>query len=245
MAHPTKLFQDQGYEQDPRAAAVDAYTCSHLLAPSRNAFHDALTHAYNHSLASGLPDISCSPTQGKFLAIQVRIAGATNVLEVGTLGGYSGIWFASAGPDVKVTSIEVDPKHKKIAEENFVHAGVSDQVQVLLGPGLEVLPRLVEEVKAGKREKFDFVFIDADKENNLNYFNLALEMVKPATCLYVDNIVRKGKLVDEQAIREGQKGVIGARQLIEAVGQDDRVEGVVLQTVSEKNYDGFLMAVAK
>lgn len=243
MAKP--MFVDRQYEQDPRSVAVDAYTSSHLLNPTRNKFHNALKHAYDNALANGLPDIGCSPTQGKFLSIQVLIAGAKNILELGTLGGYSAIWLASTGPEVKVTSVEVNPHHKRVAEENITAAGLSDQITVLLGPGLEVLPRLQEEVQAGRQAKFDFVFIDADKENNLNYFKLAMDMVKPRTPIYIDNIVRKGRLVDEEAIKSGEKNVLGARQCVEGVGKDNRVEGVVIQTVSEKNYDGFLLAVVK
>ena len=246
MAHSTKkMFADPYYEQDDRSTAVDAYTSSHLMNPKRNKFHDALTQAYDNALAEGLPDIACSPTQGKYLSVQLQVARAKNVLELGTLGGYSAIWMASAGSDVKITSVEVEPHHKKVAEENIARAGLSDQITVHLGPGMDVLPRLLEEIQAGKREKFDFVFIDADKENNFNYFKLAMQMVQPRTCFYIDNVVRKGKLVDEQAVRQKDSRVMGAREVVEGIGADDRVEGVVIQTVSEKNYDGFLMAVVK
>lgn len=240
----TTKFKDEHFEQEDRSKAVDEYTTTHLLAPSRNKFHKALENAYNNSIENGLPDISCYPSQGKFLAIQIQIANAKNILEVGTLGGYSSIWMATAGPDVKVTSIEIDPKHKAVAEDNISAAGLSKQIEVLLGPGLEVLPKLVEEVKAGKRPLFDFVFIDADKENNLGYLNLALEMVKPRTCIYVDNVVRKGELANAEAATSDPR-IAGSRKVIEAVGRDDRLEAVVLQTVSEKNYDGFLFAVVK
>lgn len=187
--------------------------------------------------------------QGKFLAVQCRMVNAKNVLEIGTLGGYSSIWFASAGPDVHVTSVEVDPRHREVAMENIAFAGLSDRIEVLLGAGLDVLPKLAREVEEGRRQKFDFVFIDADKENNWNYFQLALPIVKERTCIYVDNVVRKGKLASaeasEQAAAQGDLRIAGCRTLVENVGKDERVEAVVLQTVSEKNYDGFLMAVVK
>lgn len=240
-----KFNDPSRYEQDPRWAKVDAYTSAHLLAPERNPHHEALEFAYSNALAKGLPDIASYPSQGKFLSIQVQITGAKNVLEVGTLGGYSAIWMAlGAGPDTHITTIEVDPKHKEVAEENIAHAGLSGQITVLLGRGVDVLPTLLDEVKAGKRPLFDFVFIDADKQNNLAYFNLALQMVRPKTCIYVDNVVRRGLLVDETAAKEDER-TIGARTLIEAVGKNEKVDAVVLQTVGEKNYDGFLLAVNK
>ncbi|EXJ80962.1 hypothetical protein A1O3_07250 [Capronia epimyces CBS 606.96] len=233
------------FEQDPRWSAVDAFAATHLLSPSRNKYHEALEFAYSNSLAKGLPDIASYPAQGKLLSIQVQITRAKNILEVGTLGGYSAIWLASgAGEDVRVTTVEVDPKHKQVAEENIAHAGLSSQISVLLGSGLEVLPELVKEVKAGKREPFDFVFIDADKENNLAYFELALQITKPKTCIYVDNVVRQGKLADEAAAQQDPR-VAGTRKLVEAVGSNEKVDAVVIQTVSEKNYDGFLLAVVK
>ena len=73
---------DQEYEQDERTTKVDQYTSAHLLNPKRNKYHDALTHAYENSLSKGLPDIACSPTQGKFLNVQLQLLGARSVLEV-------------------------------------------------------------------------------------------------------------------------------------------------------------------
>ena len=244
----SRIFTSAGYEQDPRATAVDQYTASHLL-PSTQPYNDALQHALQNSIDKGLPDIACYPLQGKFLAVQCRIAGAKRVLEIGTLGGYSSIWFASAGPDVQVTSVEVNSKHREVARENIAFAGLSERIDVMLGAGLDVLPKLAEEINAGKREKFDFVFIDADKENNWAYFNLVVPMVRERTCIYVDNVVRKGTLASEEAAKEaaaeGDHRIEGCRTLVENVGKDDRVEALVLQTVSEKNYDGFLLAVVK
>jgi len=232
------------HEHDARWTAVDDYMNAHLLAPSRNKYHEALEFARSNSRAKGLRDIAVFAGQGKMLALQIKLTGAKNVLEVGTLGGYSAIWMATAGDDVKVTTVEVDPRTKEIAEENIAHAGLSDRITVLLGPGIEVLPGLFEEVKAGKRPQFDFAFIDADKQNNLAYFNYALQMIKPNTLIYVDNVVRKGQVVDEKFIKEDPH-IQGTRRLIEAVGQDDRVDAVVIQTVGGKNYDGFLQAYVK
>jgi predicted O-methyltransferase YrrM len=244
----SRIFTSVEYEQDPRATAVDAYTSTHLIQPT-TPFHHALQHALQNSVDKGLPDIACYPMQGKFLAVQCCIANAKNVLEIGTLGGYSSIWFASAAPDVHVTSVEVDPRHREVAMENIAFAGLGDRIDVLLGAGLDVLPKLAREVEEGTRQKFDFVFIDADKENNWPYFQLAVLVLKERTCIYVDNVVRKGQLASaeasEQAAAKGDLRIAGCRTLVENVAKDARVEAVVLQTVSEKNYDGFLMAVVK
>jgi predicted O-methyltransferase YrrM len=103
------------------------------------------------------------------------------------------------------------------------------------------LPQLVEEVRGGKRDKFQFVFIDADKENNWNYVDIALGMCEPGACIIVDNVVRKGQLANDV----DDPRIVGARKVVENIGKDDRLEGVVVQTVGDKNYDGFLFAVVK
>jgi predicted O-methyltransferase YrrM len=234
---------DDRYEQSDRVSAVDHFTNGHLL-HSRNKYHHALEKAYEVSLAEGLPDISCAPSQAKYLALQVMTSRAKNVLEMGTLGGYSAIWMATAGPDVHVTSVEVDPHHKAVAERNIANAGLTNQIEVLLGPGREVVAKLKQEVDSGKRKPFDFVFIDADKENNLHYMQTALDMSVPGTAFFIDNMVRRGKLGDAKFAKTDST-IKANREMVEAVGKDDRVEAIVVQTVSEKNYDGFLMAVKK
>ena len=112
---------------------------------------------------------------------------------------------------------------------------------MLVGAGVEVLPRLREEVWEGRRPRFGFAFVDADKENNWRYVQEFVEMAESGACVVVDNVVRRGKLVDPEELET--KNVKGARDVVEGVGKDPRLEGVVMQTVAEKNYDGFLMAV--
>jgi predicted O-methyltransferase YrrM len=233
--------QGQSHERDPRWTAVDKYAFSHLHPSSASPSVSALDHALSTSEKEGLPDIAVSPSQGKYLQLQARLMRAKNILEVGTLGGYSTIWLANASPDVRVTSVEVDKHHAEVARSNIQHAGVADRVEVRLGPGIEVLPQLVEEVKNGKRNKFQFVFIDADKQNNWNYVDIALGMCDPGACIIVDNVVRKGQLAKDVT----DPSVVGARKVVENIGKDDRLEGVVMQTVGEKSYDGFLLAVVK
>ena len=239
----THVFKYAGLEQDPRWTAVDNYTLSHLHPPSQPGY-DALNHALENSIKNGLPDISLSPAQGKFLSLQCRLLGVKHILEVGTLGGYSSIWLASSNPETQVTSIEIDTKHADVARENIKFAGLSDRIEVLVGAGLDELPRLADEVEKGKREKFGFTFIDADKENSLNYLDWAVKMTVPNGCIYVDNVVRRGRLANEDRTTWNSSDE-GNRRLVEAVGKDQRVDAVVLQTVGEKNYDGFLLAVVK
>ncbi|KAH6630541.1 S-adenosyl-L-methionine-dependent methyltransferase [Chaetomium sp. MPI-SDFR-AT-0129] len=218
---------------------VDDYTFPHSHPPSRPNTK-ALQDAVAGSRAAGLPDISVSPVQGKFLALHCRASGVTHALEVGTLGGYSAIWLASENPQLRLVTVEYEAKHVEVARRNIEAAGLADRVEVIHGAGVDVLARLKEEVEAGKRERFGFVFIDADKPNNWNYFRLAKDMVKPNAVICVDNVVRQGKLADSDTTDEM---VLGAREVVEKAGKEPGVDSVVIQTVSDKSYDGWLWAV--
>jgi predicted O-methyltransferase YrrM len=244
MAPPAPAPGDS-HEVDPRWRDVDHYSFAHLHSASSSAAippTSALEHALSNSKAKGLPDIAVSPSQGKFLKLQAQFAKAKNILEVGTLGGYSTIWLASAGPDVRVVSVEVDAHHAEVARANIAHADLSERVEVRDGTGLDVLAALAEDVKQSRKEKFDMVFIDADKENNWKYVDMAVGMTNKGGIIIVDNVVRKGQLALADT---GNPKIEGARLVVEKVGQDERLDGVVMQTVGEKNYDGFLIAIVK
>ncbi|RMZ77743.1 hypothetical protein DV737_g4190, partial [Chaetothyriales sp. CBS 132003] len=224
---------------NPRWAAVDSYSLSHSHPASRpNA--SVLQDTLKSSETAGLPSIALSVAQGKFLALHCRAAGVTHALEVGTLGGYSAIWVASENPQLKVTTVEYNQHHVEVARENIKHAGLADRIEVIHGAGLDVLTRLREEVQAGTRPRFGFVFIDADKVNNWRYFQLAKDMIKPNSVICVDNIVRFGRLVDAT---DSDASVQGSREVVEKAGKEPGVDSVVLQTVGEKGYDGWLWAV--
>ncbi|KAK5175106.1 uncharacterized protein LTR77_000243 [Saxophila tyrrhenica] len=231
------------HEHDERWTAVDAWALD-ALHPKESHLYEHIQFATELSETKGLPSIEVSHLQGKYLMTQCQMIDAKKVLEVGTLGGISAIWMASAGPDVRVTSIEVDEHHKAVAEEAIAHAGLSDRVEVLLGAGVDVLPKIRAQVESGERPKFDYVFIDADKGNNFNYYNEALLMCRSRACIIVDNVVRMGLLADDSAAEN--PGVKGARVVIGAAGKDGRLLGTsLLQTVGEKNYDGFLVCIVK
>jgi predicted O-methyltransferase YrrM len=150
--------RDEGFTPNPAWEEIDNYTMSHLH-PASRPNHKHLDGALKNSKAKGLPPIESSPVQGKFLALQCRLANVKNVLEVGTLGGYTPIWIATENPEYHVTSIGVDSEHAQVAQENIASAGVSDCVTVLVGSALDILPKMLAEIEAGKSERFGMSFM--------------------------------------------------------------------------------------
>lgn len=230
-------------ETTPRWTAVDEFARPKLFPPTRQ-YHAAIEHALTNSLKKGLQDISVAPSQGKFLHVQCQLIRAKHILEVGTLGAYSTIWMATATPDTRVISLEIDPKAAAIARENIAYAGLSDRVEIREGAALDLLPKIAAEVKSGALPKFDFTFIDADKDNAWPYFDYAVKLSHSGSAVYLDNMVRKGLLAAEDLVAT-DINIAGIRKAVENIGNDERVDGVLLQTVSEKNYDGFLLAIVK
>jgi predicted O-methyltransferase YrrM len=195
----------------------------------------ALSAALQSSTESGLPQINVAPNQGKLLQILAQAAGAQRILEIGTLGGYSTIWLARAlGAGGRLISLEADPKHAKVAEANIARAGLSSVVQVRVGKALDTLPTLAAENPV----PFDLIFIDADKENIPAYFDWSLKLSRPGTLIIVDNVVRKGAVVDATSTDPSIKGV---RKFNERVGSEPRVSATTIQTVGSKGYDGLAL----
>jgi predicted O-methyltransferase YrrM len=197
----------------------------------------ALDAALADSAAAGLPAIAVAPAEGKLLQLLARLANAKRILEVGTLGGYSTIWLArSLPPGGKVITLEISATHADVARRNLARAKVDDRVEVWVAPAAESLARLLRE----KGPPFDFVFIDADKENNVAYFTAALALARPGTVIVVDNVVRDGEVANAASTNAMVRGV---RALIDLVAREPRVDATALQTVGKKGYDGFLIAV--
>ena len=220
-------------EQD-HWSAVDRYIKG-LLTPS----DPALDAALRASVEAGFPLIQVTPTQGMLLSILARSLNAHFILEIGTLGGYSTIWLArSLAPGGKLVSLEADPEHARVARSNVAGAGLVDQVDIRLGKALDSLPQLAAE----NRDPFDLVFIDADKVNSAAYFEWALRLTHPGSLIVVDNVVRHGQLIDENS---SDSNVQGMRRLMEKLASEKRVSATAIQTVGEKGYDGFAIAIVK
>ncbi|GAW20814.1 hypothetical protein ANO14919_103250 [Xylariales sp. No.14919] len=227
--------------QNKTWTAVDGYTQGHVH-PATAPNHKVLLDALRNSRDKGLPDIASAPTVAKMYALQCKAKGVKHALEFGTLGGYTSIWLATVNPGLQVTSLEISAHHAAVAQENVDNAGVADRVAIRLGAALDTLPQLAADIAAGAKPRLGFVYIDADKQNNWTYLDRVVALCEPGAVIYVDNIVRGGRLVDE-ANQEPQ--VQGARRVVENAGKDSRIDSVVMQFVGEKGYDGMLMAVVR
>jgi predicted O-methyltransferase YrrM len=225
-------MENRGIMTEELWTAVDRYL-GELLAPADPALEEALAA----SAAAGLPAINVSPVQGKLLHLLARAIGARNVLEIGTLGGYSTIWLARALPDGgRLISLEADARHAEVARANIARAGLQAIVEVRLGMALDTLPGLAAE----HREPFDLVFIDADKPNNAVYFDWALKLSRPGSIIVVDNVVRDGDVIDADS---DSPTVQGVRRVLERIAAEPRVSATAIQTVGAKGYDGFAITL--
>lgn len=214
--------------------AVDRYITELLIPPDT-----ALDAALQANAAAGLPPIDVSPAQGKLLHLLAETLGARRILEIGTLGGYSTIWLARAlQVGGRLFSLEVSAHHAAVARANIARAGLADRVEVRLGGALETLPQLAEEGQG----PFDLIFIDADKENIPAYFAWGLKLCRPGGLIVVDNVVRKGAVIDPASEDPSVKGV---RRFMELLATEPRVSATVIQTVGSKGYDGFAIAAVR
>lgn len=168
-----------------------------------NSYIDSVFHNQNALLEevissieeNGMPSISVSPSSGKLLTMLISISGAKNVLEIGALGGYSGICLAKGfGREGKLTSLELEERYAKLAYSNLSKAGFGDQVSYITGEALQSLEKLVEDNK-----RFDFFFIDADKENYENYLRYCIRLADSGALIVTDNVLAGGSVADQGA----------------------------------------------
>ena len=212
--------------------AVDRYI-SETVVPS----DAALDAAVRASEKAELPAIAVTPNQGKLLQIFARLVNARRILEIGTLGGYSTIWLARALPDDgRLISLELNPKHAEVARGSIERAGLARKVEIRIGRALGTLPKLAAEANG----PFDLIFIDADKASIPEYFNWSLKLSRPGSVIIVDNVVRKGAVIEDDSSDEDVQGV---RRLNKMLATEKRVTATTIQTVGSKGYDGITVAL--
>jgi predicted O-methyltransferase YrrM len=219
---------------DPLWTTVDSYIDEQLVRAE-----PAISDALDASVAAGLPTIAVTPAQGKLLSLLVRAMRAERVLEIGTLGGYSTIWLASGLPaSGHVLTLELDPGHAAVAQQNLEHANVADRVEIRVGPAAESLRQLAADEVA----PFDFVFIDADKTGYPEYLRLALPLVRKGSVIVADNVVREGAVGDAASTDANVRAV---RTFHDLIARDQHLDATTIQTVGAKGYDGFTMILVR
>jgi predicted O-methyltransferase YrrM len=210
---------------------VDDYIATLLIPPDA-----ALEGALKASDEAGLPSINVSANQGKLLMLFARMLNARNILEIGTLGGYSTIWMAHGlAEGGRLITLEYEPRHAEVAMANLARAGLSDRVEIRVGRAGDTLPKLVEE----GRGPFDLIFIDADKQGYTEYLEWSMKLSRRGTVIVADNVVRNGAITDPASSDEMVQGI---RRFNRALAAEKRLSATEIQTVGNKGYDGLAIA---
>ncbi len=196
---------------------------------------EGLRNALTAAREQGLPEIQISPLQGKMLQVLAAACNARKILEIGSLGGYSGIWLARALPaDGRLITLEINPKHADAVRNAFIHARVDDRAEVRVGKALELLPDLQAEAP------FDLVFIDADKGAYPDYLDWALRLSRPGSIIVADNCIRSGEGL-ERPHDEYTRGIVAYN---ERINGDPRLVSLLLP-MDDEYTDGFAISVVK
>lgn len=210
---------------------VDHYIAD-LLAPQ----DDVLLSTIESLDTAKMPQQSVSPNQGKLLYTLALLCNAQNILEIGTLGGYSTIWLGRALPDRgRLISLEYNSLHARVARKNIIKAGLESKVEIHVGKALELLPQIEETTIP-----FDLVFIDADKPFYVEYFQWAVKLARPGALIVADNVIREGKVLDRSSQDEK---VLGVQRFNQMLAENCDVTVTILPTIGIKGYDGIAIAV--
>ncbi|GAA4414410.1 O-methyltransferase [Advenella faeciporci] len=192
-----------------------------------------------HCKKNNIPAINVAPNQGKLLHMLVSMNGARRVLEIGTLGAYSTVWMGLALPDDgRLVTLDFDENYIKIARESLSIAGLQDKVEIRQGVAAYTLAQMVQEQQA----PFDFIFIDADKENNPVYLEYALKLSRPGTVIVADNVVRQAKILDDSGKADNIRGL---RRFFDDMVGNPRLTVTAFQTLGSKGWDGLAIAIVK
>lgn len=211
------------------------------LPPSPEAYFDGLFEQdpeWERVAASirerGMPDISVAPGYGRLLTLLVAATGARSLLEIGALAGYSGICLLRGLPagEGSLASLELKPEYAELASANLAVAGFADRAEMIVGAAADSLARLEAE---GRR--FDFFFIDADKENYPVYLEFAIRLANPGAIIAADNTLLRGRTLNPD--KQGP-AVRAVREFNRTIARDPRLIGTHLPS-----YDGLALAMVK
>lgn len=192
--------------------AIDAYAKEHSDKPS--ALFEELTRETHEKMS--MPQMQVGALEGTFLRLLVRLTGARRALEIGMFTGYSGLMIADGlTDDGELITCDIDPKAEEMARRYFARHPAGRKIQIRMGPALQTIEALQGDL--------DFVFIDADKENYVHYFDAVLPKVRRGGLIVADNTLWSGRVLDPQA--QSDRAIVAFN---EKVARDERVEKVQL-----------------
>ncbi|HKO34185.1 MAG TPA: class I SAM-dependent methyltransferase [Candidatus Limnocylindria bacterium] len=181
--------------------------------------HAVLARLRERTSTMANAQMQISPDEGAFLQMLVRLQSARQILEVGTFTGYSSTAMALAqDADGRIVCCDVSKEWTDIAREAWTQAGVADRIELRLAPAVETLDALLAD---GHGSRFDMAFIDADKGNYDNYYERAMQLVRPGGLIAIDNVLWSGRVVDESDQEADTQAI---RALNEKIATDERVD---------------------
>jgi caffeoyl-CoA O-methyltransferase len=180
---------------------------------------DLLRQLRQETATDPLARMQVSPEQGQFMGLLARLTGARRCLEIGVFTGYSSLALALALPDdAHIVACDVSEEWTSVARRYWAAAGVAHKIDLRLAPALETMAGLLA---AGEAGRFDFAFLDADKENYLRYYELALELLRPGGLLVADNTLWSGRVADPA---NSEATTEALRRFNEQLHRDSRVD---------------------
>ena len=184
--------------------------------------HPVQKEILNHNDSLGnVKKMQISVTQAYFFQFFIKTNSIKNILEIGTFTGYSALSMGLAIPkDGNVTCLDINQETSEAARTFFKKANLDKKVQIILGPAINTLKKLKNDKKI-----FDMIFIDADKENYKNYYDLSLELVKNNGFILIDNVLWHGDVVDANK-NDRLTNII--REFNSFIKKDDRIEKIIL-----------------
>ena len=194
---------------------------------------DLLRRLREETAKDEMARMQISPEQGQFMSLLVRMIGAKRTLEVGVFTGYSSLSIALALPaDGRIIACDISEKWTAIARRYWEEAGVAGKIDLRLAPAIQTLDGLL---KDGNEGRFDFAFIDADKENYLQYYERALRLVRTGGLIAIDNVLWSGRVADPG---DQEKDTLAIRSFNNHLKSDKRI-ALSLVPIS----DGLTLAV--
>ena len=201
-----------------RTLSIDDRVYDYLLSVSLKE-SDLLKQLRAETAGIEFSEMQIAPEQGQFMALLVKLIGARRALEIGTFTGYSSISIASAlRQGGELVCCDDSDEWTQVAKKYWQQAGLEDRIDFRLGDAARTLQALIDEGRAGA---FDFIFIDADKQNYPRYYELSLSLLRTGGLMAVDNTLWSGDVADPENMEPGTRAI---RRFNEMLKQDERVE---------------------